>query len=1304
MGVASQSHGSSSKPRGLELRRSFLSNTFLVWIDPFVKLGYKKPLEEEDLGALPKNQQATSVASDLGGFWEHYKRYKDPLGKTPCKPPSLIKSLAVLYGPRLLYIALLRAVALVITLGLPFVMIPQVLQYVNPQPDGPRLLVTSGVAIAFILCGLQLLLSLCSNGAQLRALDLTVEATAVLTDALYEKTLRLSHKARQQFPAGQIITFINADVTKVATYSNFINPMWTAPVHIIVCCVLLGQLLNHVVWVSIGLFAIFIGLQTPLGAGFGRAVGGYMKSMDARIKLLREFLYGVKVIKYAACEDYFSQKISAAREIQNKSFRLFCTVIFWLSNVKQLQLVLVPVITFVVFAAVGGDMSGATPFSVLGLFSTLASPFSDITDIVANLTQFLVSIRRIESLLLADEVEPSEITARVEMAKDVDDAITLQNASFCWEESKSAKTQTEAEAPTTFHLRDLSVNIPRGRLTAIVGAVGAGKSSFFSALVGDMRKIDGKADVYGSMTYCPQEPWILTGTIKENIVFNSSVADERLSHAISVCQLSRDLQLLSHGVDTQIGEKGVNLSGGQKARVALARAVYRDADIYLLDDPIAALDAHVSKEVFEKTIRGALRAKTVVLATHQLHLLPEVDHILVLEHGRVVQAGPFKSLMSDENGLLHKIMEDFHVTEQAAASEDAEETDTVGDANDKSTTAPVANPSSKSQGIVAEERKKGVTTGATVVSYFKAGGGLAFALNVLVSTVLFIAASTTMLLSLSWWSTNFFGWTSLQYIGFYAGVGAFSSIMSMFMSAAIAYGGYKAGRAFHQMAMNGLLHAPMSFFESQPVGRIISRLTTDVKDVDLNFPNTFIDLFTTGTNVVSSLIVIVYANQLLLVLIVVLAFLYFLLFRYYQASFRELKRLQSIMRSPLSAHVSETLNGLPTIKAYKVQDEFIAKQRSRTDQSNLSTLFYNATRLWFLLRLEILSSSVVLVLVLVAPLKFTDSNTMAVSLTSAISLGSVLIQFFINLGRGEAMFNAIERLNYYAHELPREAPRDLPIDPKYSTWPSAGAITFKNLQLRYESRPDHLVIQNLDLSIQPGEKLGIIGRTGSGKSTLVTALFRMMEASDGVIEIDGRDIASLGLKTLRKGLQMIPQEPTLFSGTLRSNLDLESRFTDEEMWGTLDLIGLKEYVSSLPQKLDAPVTEGGSNLSVGQRQLLCLAKAILANAKVLVMDEATAAVDADADKRIQQSITTTFKNTTVISIAHRLNTIAGFDRVLVLDEGRAVECDAPWTLLQKERSVFAELVEATGAANAAAVREMAHAAFQQVASGKTNDM
>ncbi|KNC99986.1 uncharacterized protein SPPG_05362 [Spizellomyces punctatus DAOM BR117] len=1297
MGETNESNSASAPMLRKELRRPFLSNVFLSWIDPFVRLGYKKALDEQDLGSLPKSQQAVSVANDLSSFWEQYKRYTDPFENTLCTPPSLTKSLALLYAPRLVLIALLRAIALVITLGLPFVMIPQVLQYVNPQPDGPKLFVESGVAIAFILCALQLVLSLCSNGVQMLGLDLTVEATAVLTDALYEKTLRLSHKARLQFPAGHIITLINADVTKVATYSNFINPMWTAPVHIIVCCVLLGKLLGQVVWVSIGLFAIFIGLQTPLGAGFGKAVGGYMKSMDARIKLLREFLYGVKVIKYAACEDYFFKKISAARKIQNKSFRLFCTVIFWLSSVKQLQQVLVPVITFVVFAAVGGDMSGSAPFSVLGLFSTLATPFSDITDVVANLSQFLVSMRRIQSLLLAEEVEPSHLTGRLEKVKNIDDAITLQNACFCWESSKNSESEADAKPPSTFQLRDMSINIPRASLTAIVGAVGAGKSSFFSALVGDMRRTDGEANAYGTMAYCPQEPWIITGTIKENILFNSNVTDERLSNAFSVCQLNRDLQLLSHGVDTQIGEKGVNLSGGQKARVALARAVYRDADIYLLDDPIAALDAHVSKEVFEKTICGALRGKTVLLATHQLHLLPEVDHIIVLEHGRIVQAGTFPNLMSDKNGLLAQMMKDFHVAE-VTAYEDAEENDDVIETKDELNTAPATTPSSKAQGIVAEERKKGQVTGATIVSYFKAGGGIPFAFNVICSTILLIVASSAVLLSLSWWSTNRFGWTSWQYIGFYAGVGVFSSAMSMCMSGAIAYGGYKAGRAFHRLAMNGLLQAPMSFFESQPVGRIISRLTTDVKDVDLNFPNTFIDLFATGTNVISTLIVIVYANLLLLVLLAVLAFLYFLLFRYYQSSFRELKRLQSIMRSPLSAHVSETLNGLSTIMAYKVHDKFIANQRSRTDQSNLSTLFYNATRLWFLLRLEILSTSVVLVLVLVAPLKITDSSTMAVSLTSAISLGSVLIQFFINLGRGEAMFNAIERLNYYANELPREAPSELDSDPKGSTWPSAGAIAFKSLQLGYESRPDHLVIKHLDLSIRPGEKIGIIGRTGSGKSTLVTALFRIIEASDGLIEIDGRDIASVGLRTLRKGLQMIPQEPTLFSGTFRSNLDLESRYTDEQMWQALDLIGLKTYISSLPEKLDAPLTEGGSNLSVGQRQLLCLAKAILANAKVLVMDEATAAVDADADKRIQQSIATTFKDTTVISIAHRLNTIAGFDRVLVLDEGKAVECDAPWTLLERKGSVFAELVEATGSANATAVREISHAAFQQLGS------
>ncbi|KAH6560317.1 hypothetical protein BASA62_010518 [Batrachochytrium salamandrivorans] len=446
----------------------------------------------------------------------------------------------------------------------------------------------------------------------------------------------------------------------------------------------------------------------------------------------------------------------------------------------------------------------------------------------------------------------------------------------------------------------------------------------------------------------------------------------------------------------------------------------------------------------------------------------------------------------------------------------------------------------------------------------------------------------------------------------------------------------------------------MSFFDGQPVGRILNRMTTDVNAVDMSIAMPLINLMGSGVFFFSSLIVMVYSST-------------------YQ----------------LTAHISETLTGVQTINGFGVQEIFVKNAQLKIDMTNKSNLIMTSTQSWLAFRLDMLSAFVTLVLLLLAAGKVTDPANIGIALISALTLGAALNGLLQLISQVEASFNAVERLDYYAYQLPAEAEYLLPTDPKDKTWPSSGAIQIKNLELCYASRPNHPVIQDLTLSIAPGEKVGVVGRTGSGKSTLMLALFRILESSKGSIEVDGIDISTLGLTTLRSNMQIIPQDPVLFQGTVRSNLDILDKYTDEEIWNALSLVGLKDYISGLGEKLEDPILENGNNLSVGQRQLMCLCKAILAQPKILIMDEATASVDAEADRRIQESIEKQFQHTTILSIAHRLNTIAAFDRVLVLDQGAIVELDSPHVLLGRPESAFSGLVNATGQANAVVIREIA---------------
>jgi ABC-type multidrug transport system fused ATPase/permease subunit len=485
----------------------------------------------------------------------------------------------------------------------------------------------------------------------------------------------------------------------------------------------------------------------------------------------------------------------------------------------------------------------------------------------------------------------------------------------------------------------------------------------------------------------------------------------------------------------------------------------------------------------------------------------------------------------------------------------------------------------------------------------------------------------------------------------------------------------------------------MGFFDSQPIGRILNRMSKDIESVDQNI---WIILFLATiafAGALSSLVFLSYVDYRMLYLVVPLVVIYFFILKYYQRSNIEFKRFESNNRSPLYAHISETLVGVSTVKAFGVVDEFVQKQRRLMNVSNAPTFLRLFAQVWVSLRLELLGSTLTVTLALLG-VSAADSSSLenaaliGLSLTYAIGFAGLLNLLLFSTSQLENEFNSIERLSVYCDELPQESDEVKDIDPK-EQWPQTGAISFENVNLSYPSRPDVLILKDLSFSVRPGEKVGIIGRTGSGKSTLMTALYRLVELVGGKIEIDRIDIASMGLKTLRKNIEIIPQEPVLFSGTIRENLDVESLYEDVDVWDVLERIGLKEFVSSLSEKLQSPVLENGENLSVGQRQLICLGRAILSKPKILIMDEATASVDTDADALIQQSIKTHFKDSTVLSIAHRLNTIADFDRVLVLQDGVKMEFDTPHALLANPSGLFSQLADATGTANSALLREIA---------------
>ncbi|RKO92589.1 P-loop containing nucleoside triphosphate hydrolase protein [Blyttiomyces helicus] len=1093
---------------------------------------------------------------------------------------------------------------------------------------------------------------------------------------------------------------INVDAPTIAGYVRLTNFLWSCPVQLVVSVSLLVHLIGNGTWAGLGIILGLFATQSVVMPNVIKSQVAVMKGGDARLKAVRELFQGIRIVKLRAWENVFLEKITALRNVQLKALESYYSSVSISAALTALGPVFMPMVAFVVYSKTGG-FQVANIFASLVLFGMLQSPLLGIPGSL----RAMVSWKRIVSFLYAEEIGPIEIATNHATSDKNVSAIAIRNGAFAWPGSlvpppksegkkKGKKDETAVKADTEKKdvevpivedpvlFKDLNLTVKKGSLTAIVGTVGAGKSSLFSALTGGMTHVSGEVTIASPLALCEQQPWILTDTVQANILFGRPMDETRLHSVVKSCSLAEDVESFPNGLATQIGEKGINLSGGQRARVAIARAAYDGADIVLLDDPLAALDAHVGKRVYEECIKTALRDKTVVLITHQLHLLRDVDDIIVLEKGGVVETGSFDDLRGASGTFAHMLKD--HVFDERSEGDGEVEaaTDVVAD-------GPGKKISEGTDIIVAEEKETGAVKWSTIKTYIEFAGGSKIVIVALVVLFLQVVAVELAQFWISWWTSEQFDESLNWYLGIYIGLTIFSAAFLLLYTWIVIKCTMRIAVGMHRSALEGILRAPMSFFDSQPIGRILNRFSADIGFIDEDLWGTTWTFSGTIMEVIGQMIAISIISVYMIALFVPLAVIYYFVLNFYRASNRELKRLSSTARSPLYAHISESLSGVPSIRAYSAQERFIHRQLELIDRSNSPEYLQLAALSWVQLRAEAFGSVVILVMSLIFTGSSVSPSLAGLALINAISSTILLNLILVNAAAFEANLNSVERLKVYCFDLPQEPAVITPADPPASEWPSGGEISFENLEVRYSSRPDHAVIRDLSLKISKGEKVGIVGRTGSGKSTLLLALFRLLDPHSGRIIIDGEDITRIGTRALRSRIQIIPQEPVLFTGTIRSNLDPEGAYADDDIWRVLEMIGLKQYVSDLKDKLDSEVSENGSNLSVGQRQLLCLGRAVIVRPRIIVMDEATASVDGEADRTIQACLKTHFKDATILCIAHRLNTIADFDRVLVLDDGELAEIDAPEALLSRPDSLFCKLAEATGPANAALIREIA---------------
>ncbi|KAI8589029.1 P-loop containing nucleoside triphosphate hydrolase protein [Geranomyces variabilis] len=1283
---------------------SFLGRTFLNWLTPVLRHGYRQPLQTADLAQLTDKEQAHNVAYLLEVFW-------DPLSNGTM---TLRQALWMTFKSQLVLAGAAYAVGVAGMIAIPIVLQHFIL-FLQENPTDVK-----SKADGYIYSCAMFALLLVSNFAR-RYHDQTVKVIGLnvrtlLLAGMYKKSLKLSPAARLAHPAGHVISMIGQDIEVQNELLPYLHQIWATPVQIIVVFALVGHLIGLAALPGFGIMMVLFAFSVLLDNMSGPAIGGLFVAKDSRLKRIREALQAIKVLKLHAWESFFAKSIHKARNEELAHLRKILLLRGSFATVGQLIVLGTSVTSFVVYYALGHTLSTDVIFAVLAYFNSLFVPIWYFSQILNMARMANASLARMGSFFAAEELNISSRFRTFNPAHQ--HSIVVKDATFEWptapvegeaEEGAAAAAPASAagastdtdenpknESSKSFSIDHLTLSIKTGTLVAIVGNVGSGKSSLLSALVGEMTKTSGDLHFNGNLAFSPQTPWVLSATVRENILFGKAYDKQLYDTCLRVCGLEQDLAMFANRDLTEIGEKGATLSGGQRARISLARAVYSASgkgSILLMDDVLSALDAHVGAHVFNECIKRHLAGTTRVFVTHQLQYLSACDHILVMDKGNVVEAGSYETLRANPTGALSTMMAGFSTQMKEEVSEDMSETADLsiatpnssssslvsGDETEVGTTGDAEGSSEDAGGlIVEEERETGAVKLVTYLTYLRAAS-LPAAVLVLIVVLVARAFLDGGNIILAYWSTDHYGWADSQYLKLYVVLNAAQIVATLFGTFGIVLISLAASTHFHSAALEGILSAPLHFFETNPTGRILNRFSNDIMGLDLTIWNAWFAFVAAGIIPVAGTIVVIgIVVPYLLLLIAPIAIGYLFLQRFYRSSTREIKRLESMERSPMMAQFSETLTGLSIIHAYRASSRFAAINEQLLDRSNTPSFNRFSADTWLQGRAECVSAILTLGLSLFGAGGIVDTGLVALALTYAIQVTENLNVAVIGLALLEVELNGVERLSHYIDGVQKESTAGA--TPPRSQWPTRGAIKMENLVLQYPSRSTP-ALKNISLEIRPAEKIGICGRTGCGKSTLISALFRTVEARSGSISVDGTDLATLSLKTVRRGLDIIPQEPVLFEDTVRYNVDPSGSASDSAIWTALSRVGLKTHIADLPDKLDHILADEGANLSLGQRQLLCLARSLISAPTVLVMDEATASVDSAAESVIYSTLKDDFKDTTVLAIAHRLNSLVDFDRILVLSDGEVVQFESTRACVERVDGPFMELLKGTGQEN-----------------------
>nr|GMC78808.1 ABC transporter C family member 10-like [Ipomoea batatas] len=1229
-----------------------LNKMAFCWLSAVLKKGKEKTLGDGDIPELRSDDQAGTLNCL---FKEQMNRQKQA---NPSCRPSVFSSI-VASQRRALIVSGTFALVKILTVSTGPLFLYEFIEVANGRGGFEY----EGYALTLGIFVAKCIESLAERQWFFRTRLIGLQVRSLLTAAIYEKQLRLSSTAKTTHSPGEIMNYATVDAYKIGEFPFWFHQIWTTGIQI---CFGLGTMYYAVGLATIPavlLVALSVLVNSPVAKLQHKYLTELMVTQDRMLRAITEALTSMKVLKLYAWEMHFKNGIEGLRKEEFRWLKLvqiqkgYYMVLFWSSPI------IVSAVTFWACYALRIPLNASNVFTFLATFRIIQEPIRSVPDVLGVFIEAKVSFTRILKFLEAPELH----NEKKYRDQEPDYSILVKCNRISWDDCSVTAT-----------LEGITLCVKPGQKVAICGEVGSGKSTLIAAILGEVPFVDGTVQVHGKLTYVSQNAWIQTGTIQENILFGSTMDQLKYDEVIKRSSLEKDLQMLPFGDQTVIGERGVNLSGGQKQRVQLARALYQDADIYLLDDPFSAVDAHTATSLFNEYVMGALSRKTVLLVTHQVDFLPAFDSILLMSEGKILKADTYDQLLiscqefhslvcahretanSEKNGGYNTQKKSINREEESIQNIISEDQQIE---------------SKVEQLIKQEERETGNTGLKPYKQYLGESHGFFYLLVAIIAHLAYMVGQLEQNL---WLAADLQNpeMSKLKLILIYSAIGFGMSLTLFLRSYAIISLGLRRSISIFAKLMASLIRAPMSFYDSTPLGRILSRVSLDLSVVDLDLSFRFSQAVSATLTTYFSLGALAALTWPILILIIPTVYVTILLQRFYFATAKELMRIDGTTKSSVASHLAESIAGATTIRAFGEEERFCSQHMHLIDKNASSTFHSFSATEWLIQRLEticaiVLSSSALAMTLL--PFEASKSGYIGMALSYALSLNINLVYAVQNQCVLENSIVSVERLEQYMN-IPSEAPEIIEGNRPAPEWPSIGKVEIHDLKVRYRDNAP-LVLQGISCTFEGGYKVGIVGRTGSGKTTLISALFRLVEPTEGKIIIDGLNISAVGVHDLRSSLAIIPQDPTLFSGTIRHNLDPLSDHTDDQIWEVLAKCQLRDAVQQKDAGLDSPVLQDGSNWSMGQRQLFCLGRALLKRRKILVLDEATASIDNATDSIIQKTIRTEFADCTVITVAHRIPTVMDCTMVLAISDGKLVEYDRPMKLINEEGSLFGQLVK-----------------------------